>query len=135
MTKALQNREIFQQVVDLLQQARQQVLRTVNSTMVLTYFDIGRIIVEEEQKGKERADYGKQFLKGLSEQLNSEFGKGFSVVNLESMRKFYIIYSNSSLLNRILDISDSVEEKSQSMTGELDYHNLHTYYNDICIIL
>ena len=125
MTKALQNREIFQQVVDLLQQARQQVLRTVNSTMVLTYFEIGRIIVEEEQKGKERADYGKQLLKGLSEQLNSEFGKGFSVVNLESMRKFYIIYSNSSLLTRILNISDSVEEKPQSVTVELENHILY----------
>ena len=125
MTKDFQNKELFQQVVDLLQQARQQVLRTVNSTMVLTYFEIGRIIVEEEQKGKERADYGKQLLKGLSEQLNSEFGKGFSVVNLESMRKFYIIYSNSSLLNRFLDISDSVEEKSQSMTGELENHILY----------
>ncbi|WP_318640583.1 DUF1016 N-terminal domain-containing protein [Flavobacterium ardleyense] len=125
MSKDFQNNVILQQVVDLLQQARQQVLRTVNSTMVLTYFEIGRIIVEEEQEGKERAEYGKHLLKGLSEQLNSEFGKGFSVVNLESMRKFYIIYSNSSLLNRFLDISDSVEEKSQSMTGELENHILY----------
>ena len=134
MNKEFQNNQIFQQVVELLQQARQQVLRTVNSTMVLTYFEIGRIIVEEEQKGKERADYGKQLLKGLSEKLNCEFGKGFSVVNLESMRKFYIIYSDSSLLNRILTISDSVEKKPQSVTGELENHNLHTYYNDIYII-
>ena len=124
MTKDFQNKELFQRVVDLLQQARQQVLRTVNSTMVLTYFEIGRIIIEEEQSGKERADYGKQLLKGLSEKLNSEFGKGFSVVNLESMRKFYFIYSKSSLINRILHISDSVEEKPQSVTGELENYNL-----------
>lgn len=120
MSKDFQNNVILQRVVDLLQQARQQVLRTVNSTMVLTYFEIGRIIVEEEQSGNERADYGKQLLKGLSQRLISEFGKGFSVANLESMRKFYIIYSNSSLLNRIVDISDSVEGRSQSLTGELE---------------
>lgn len=120
MSKDFQNNVMLQRVVDLLQQARQQVLRTVNSTMVLTYFEIGRIIVEEEQSGNERADYGKQLLKGLSQRLISEFGKGFSVANLESMRKFYIIYSNSSLLNRIVDISDSVEGRSQSLTGELE---------------
>jgi len=50
---------LFQQVAELLQNARQQVLRTVNSTMVYTYFEIGRMIVEEEQSGKDRADYGK----------------------------------------------------------------------------
>ncbi|WP_369618658.1 YhcG family protein [Flavobacterium sp. CFS9] len=105
---------IFQQVVELLQNARQQVLRTVNSTMTITYFEIGRIIVEEEQSGKDRAEYGKQLLKGLSKQLTEEFGKGFSVESLDRMRKFYQIYSISSspmtkLQNRI----------SQSLTGEL----------------
>lgn len=95
----LQNKVIFQQVAELLQSARQQVLRTVNSTMTMTYFEIGRIIVEEEQNGKDRAEYGKQLLKGLSNQLAKEFGKGFSVENLERMRKFYKIYSNSSTLS------------------------------------
>jgi hypothetical protein len=61
-----QNKILFSQVVALLQNARQQVLRTVNSTMVYTYFEIGRMIVVEEQKRKERAQYGKQLLKGLS---------------------------------------------------------------------
>lgn len=95
MTRTLQNKELFQQVVDLLQNARQQVLRTINSTMVYTYFEIERIIVEEEQNGKERAEYGKQLLKGLSEELKKEFGKGFSVDNLENMRKLYLTYSIS----------------------------------------
>jgi len=54
--------------------------------MVYTYFEIGRIIVEEEQKGKERAEYGKKILKRLSQKLNKEFGRGFSVDNLENMR-------------------------------------------------
>lgn len=106
---------LFQQVVELLQNARQQVLRTVNSTMVCTYFEIGRMIVEEEQNGKDRAEYGKQILKGLSQDLTMEFGKGFSVVNLENMRKFYLAYSISETVSRILQI-----QKSQSVTGELN---------------
>jgi predicted nuclease of restriction endonuclease-like (RecB) superfamily len=114
LSDGLQNKVIFQQVAELLQNARQQVLRTVNSTMTITYFEIGRIIVEEEQNGKDRAAYGKQLLKGLSKQLTEEFGKGFSVESLDRMRKFYQIYSISSspmtkLQNRI----------PQSLTGEL----------------
>ena len=102
-----QNKILFSQVVALLQNARQQVLRTVNSTMVYTYFEIGRMIVEEEQSGKERAQYGKQLLKGLSEQLTIEFGKGFSVANLENIRKFYLAYSISETVSRILQIHNS----------------------------
>lgn len=97
MSNDLQNKVVFQQVVELLQNARQQVLRTVNSTMTITYFEIGRIIVEEEQNGKNRAEYGKQLLKGLSEKLTREFGKGFSIRNLEFIRKFYLTYSSETL--------------------------------------
>ncbi|MCV9926947.1 PDDEXK nuclease domain-containing protein [Flavobacterium sp. LS1R49] len=113
MSTDLQNKIIFQQVVELLQNARQQVLRTVNSTMTFTYFEIGRMIVEEEQNGKERAQYGKQLLKGLSQQLTKEFGKGFSVESLDRMRKFYQIYSISSSLMTKLE-----NQKKQSLTGE-----------------
>ena len=113
MSKDLQNKILFQQVAELLQNARQQVLRTVNSTMVCTYFEIGRMIVEEEQSGKDRAEYGKQILKGLSQQLTNEFGKGFSIRNLEFIRKFYLTYSISETVSRILQI-----QKSQSLTGE-----------------
>lgn len=88
--------------------------------MTYTYFEIGRMIVEEEQNGKERAEYGKQILKGLSQQLTNEFGKGFSVINLENMRKFFLIYSNSSSLMRILDIVNASFQIPQSVTGNLD---------------
>ncbi len=115
MSKNLQNKELFQQVVALLQNARQQVLRTVNSTMTCTYFEIGRMIVEEEQSGKERAEYGKQILKGLSEQLTKEFGKGYSIRNLEQIRKFYLIYINSTTLLRIFNI-----QKTQTLSAELE---------------
>ena len=133
MSKELQNKELFQQVVVLLQNAQQQVLRTVNSTMTYTYFEIGRMIVEEEQNGKERAEYGKQILKGLSQQLTNEFGKGFSVESLDRMRKFYKIYSNSSSLTRILEIVNSSSLLtnfdngiSQSVTREFNTQKTQT---------
>ncbi|MEA9412081.1 PDDEXK nuclease domain-containing protein [Flavobacterium sp. PL02] len=107
MSTDLQNKVIFQQVVELLQNARQQVLRTVNSMMTITYFEIGRMIVEEEQNGKDRAEYGKQLLKGLSQQLTKAFGKGFSVDNLQNIRKFYLVYSISETVSSILEIKNS----------------------------
>jgi predicted nuclease of restriction endonuclease-like (RecB) superfamily len=138
VSENLQNKIIFQQVVELLQNARQQVLRTVNSTMVYTYFEIGRVIVEEEQNGKDTSEYGKQILKGLSKQLINEFGKGFSVDVLERIRKFYLIYSKSATLLRILEIKNSEsplrnleEQISQSLPAEFnkfDYQTLSSFF-------
>ncbi len=107
----IQNHNFLTQIVNLLQSARQQILRTVNKTMVITYFEIGRMIVEEEQNGKERADYGKSILKELSKVLTKEFGKGFSVYNLERMRKFYFTYKNRNIEN---DISATMSRKSKT---------------------
>lgn len=135
MSNDLQNKVIFQQVAELLQNARQQVLRTVNSTMTITYFEIGRIIVEEEQNGKDRAEYGKQLLKSLSRELTKEFGKGFSIDNLENMRRLYLTYSNSESLTRILQIqkAQSLTEEfksqnTQSVTTQLDYQTLSSFF-------
>lgn len=100
-SKSSLNKTFYSQIVNLLQSARTKVVRSVNQTMVLTYFQIGKMIVEEEQDGKERADYGKEILKGLSTVLSKEFGKGFSVDNLENMRKFYLAYQISETLSRI----------------------------------
>jgi predicted nuclease of restriction endonuclease-like (RecB) superfamily len=133
LSKEVQNIMLFHQVAELLQNARQQVLRTVNSTMTFTYFEIGRMIVEEEQNGKDRAEYGKQVLKGLSEQLTSEFGKGFSIDILERIRKFYLVYSKSETLLRILNIQNSEtllriseDRKSQSLITELQNEKTQT---------
>ena len=114
MSNDLQNKVIFQQVAELLQNARQQVLRTVNSTMTITYFEIGRIIVEEEQNGKDRAEYGKQLLKGLSQQLTKEFGKGFSVDNLQNMRRLYLVYS---IPETVSSISNDVNQKYETVSN------------------
>lgn len=84
---------LLQSIRELIQQARQQIKRSVNSTMVQTYWQIGRLIVEDEQKGESRAEYGKQQLQQLSARLTEEFGKGFDVTNLRNMRRFYQAFS------------------------------------------
>lgn len=86
------NNEFYSKISEILQFARNKVIQTVNTTMVETYFEIGRLIIEEEQSGSERAEYGKQILKELSNKLTLEFGKGFSEDNLSNMRKFYLVY-------------------------------------------
>lgn len=93
MEKSLKNKQLYEKIAGLLHTARQNVVRTVNQTMVYTYYEIGRMIVEDEQKGKERAEYGKQVLNELSLRLTLEFGKGFSKRNLEQMRQLYLTYS------------------------------------------
>ena len=118
MTNKPSNTRFHSQIVDLLQYARNKVIRTVNQTMVMTYFEIGRMIVEEEQDGKERADYGKQILKELSDVLTKEFGKGFSVDNLENMRRFYLVYGKSETLSRI---SESAISETSSRSFDLSW--------------
>ncbi|MEZ5009600.1 MAG: PDDEXK nuclease domain-containing protein [Chitinophagales bacterium] len=124
MKKTPTNKKFFSQVVDLLQSARSKVVRAVNQTMVTTYFEIGKMIVEEEQGGKERADYGKQVLNELSEVLSKEFGKGFSATNLKQMRQFYLVYSiGQTLSDDSIRISkkpsaDSENIKSQTLSAE-----------------
>lgn len=90
----IQNKtEIFyQNILNISKNSREKVLKTVNVTMVKTYFEIGRLILEEEQKGEYRATYGKELLKNLSIRLTKEFGKGFSETNLKQMKTFYDVY-------------------------------------------
>ena len=88
----------------LLQNARNKVYATINTTMTETYWQIGKRIVEQEQGGENRAKYGKSLLKNLSVELSKEFGKGFSVDNLENMRKFYSAYSKSETVSRKLKL-------------------------------
>lgn len=102
----LQN-QLIDKVSALLEIARKRVASTVNQTMVYTYFEIGRMIVEEEQNGEARAEYGKGLLKELSSHLTERFGRGFSEDNLSNMRKFYHTYSSNS-------ISETLSRKSQN---------------------
>src|SRR5262245_19780186 len=79
---------LYRQVRDILAAARDRAWHAVNSVMVEAYWEIGRVIVEEEQAGKGRADYGKRVVERLSERLTVEFGKGFDRSNLFHMRAF-----------------------------------------------
>ena len=94
-----------QQIIILLEESRKKIVSNVNTTMVQTYFEIGRNIVEYEQQGNARAKYGKQVINKLSQRLTLHFGKGFSVDNLENMRKFYLNYKNSETLSRNFTLS------------------------------
>lgn len=83
---------MMNEIRELLKTARQRVAVQVNTELLSTYWNIGRIIVEHEQQSKDRAEYGKQLLKELSKALTNEFGKGFSVSNIQFMRRFYQTY-------------------------------------------
>src|SRR5690554_1148986 len=118
MKNDLLNTKFFSQIVDLLQSARSNVVRTINQTMVLTYFEIGRMIVEEEQEGKDRAVYGKNLLQDLSKVLTKEFGRGFSETNLKQMRQFYLAYSISSTVLRISEKGQTLSRSEERRVGK-----------------
>lgn len=101
----LTNNNIYQEIKELLYSAKNRVYQTINTTMTQTYFQIGKRIVEEEQGGEIRAEYGKSLLKLLSVQLINEFGKGFSVDNLENMRRFYLAFQKSETVSRKFELS------------------------------
>jgi len=107
----LQTKDLFQNIKTLLHSARNQVVRAVNTTMVQTYFEIGRLIVEHEQQGNVKAEYGAETLQTLSDQLASEFGKGFSVTNLKQMRTFYLTYQKCQTLSDESQKSETVSRK------------------------
>ena len=89
---------IFEEIKGLINNSRDRVYSTVNTEMLNLYWNIGKIIMEI-QNGNERATYGKSVLENLSQKLTNEFGKGFSVDNLEKMRKFYNVFPNSETLS------------------------------------
>jgi predicted nuclease of restriction endonuclease-like (RecB) superfamily len=84
---------LFENIKNLIKESQNRIITAITNTMSLTYFEIGRMIVEEEQKGELRANYGKQIIKTLSVKLTKDFGQGFSMRNIEQMRQFYIAYS------------------------------------------
>jgi len=88
----LTNPQLLTALRDLLQHSRTALQKSVNSAMVLTYWQVGQLIVEDEQQGESRAAYGKQVLKELAVELTGEFGKGFDLTNLRKMRQFYLVF-------------------------------------------
>ena len=102
---------ILSDVVELLEQSRRLTARSVNAIMTATYWEIGRRIVEVEQKGEERAEYGEELLKRLSKDLTDKFGRGFSRQNLQQMRLFYSTWQISQTLS-------AKSEKCQTLSGK-----------------
>ena len=98
------NNSMVLEIRELLENARKNVAQQVNTQLLTTYWNIGRIIVEYEQQNQIRADYGKQTLRELSKELTREFGKGFSRSNLQNMRAVYLAY-----------------EKCQTVSGKLSW--------------
>ena len=91
------NNIFLDKVSMVVEEARKNVKTAVNIMMVYTYFEIGRMIVEEEQSGSNRAEYGKYIIKNLSIFLTENYGKGYSVDNLKLMRRFYSIYCEDTI--------------------------------------
>ena len=85
--------ELVNEIKELIINARNKVAQQVNETLVDTYWNIGKVIVEKEQSGQIKAEYGKSVLLNVSKRLSKEIGKGFSKSNLFNMRKFYLMYS------------------------------------------
>ena len=107
--------QLAEKIEVLVTEARKKVASVANTAQVYTYYEIGRYIIEDEQGGKVRAEYGKGVLKRVSERLTERLGKGWSVDTLEKTRRFYIQYSNSATLSR-----KSQNDKSATLLRKSD---------------
>ncbi|MEK6616212.1 MAG: DUF1016 N-terminal domain-containing protein, partial [Bacteroidota bacterium] len=123
MTLRKNNTKLISQIRELILNARQAAYRNVNLLQALTNFLVGKTIVEYEQQGKNRAEYGKAQLQSISRKLTKEFGRGYSTDNLELMRAFYLVYQKrieiilppiSETVSRKSLGKDSIEQKKSS---------------------
>lgn len=115
-------------VVELLEKARRTSVRSVNAVMTATYWEVGRRIVEHEQRGLDRARYGEKLLQRLSKDLTQKFGRGFGVVNLSQMRRFYQLWPAGRIIQTLSEetsiskgtgkIFQTASEKSLWRKGE-----------------
>lgn len=108
------NQGLLKNVKTLIETARKEAYKSINLITLQTNFEIGRLIVEEEQRGKERAEYGDHLISNLSKELTKTFGRGFSISNLKNMRLFYIKYQKSQSLTGQF-------EKCQTVSGKLSW--------------
>ncbi len=111
---------LYKKASSYIDHARQNIQRTVNIEIVKAYWMIGRDIIEEEQLGKDRADYGQNVLKSLSQYLTKQYQRGFSVDTLERARKFYLVYQmdHEQKSAAVLRISENSNERSVSMVQQ-----------------
>lgn len=112
---------LLSEIREIVTQARSQAYSAVNTAMVRAYWLIGKRIVKEEQNGQERAQYGRQIMKTLSKALTAEFGKGFSVTNIQYFRQFYLAFPINEIQHPGCADSDAI--KYQTLSGEFDKIN------------
>jgi hypothetical protein len=98
----LENVNLYADIAGIIDRTKNAVRTTENTAMVITYWNIGRLLVENEQSGKQRAEYGQQKLKKMSEKLTQEFGKGFDNSNLKIIRQFYTLFSKGGTVSHQL---------------------------------
>ena len=115
---------LYEKIANVIDQAHQMIVTTVNTAEVYSKYKIGRYIIEDEQDGNYRAQYGKAVLSALSTRLTERYGKGWSVDTLEQTRRLYITYSNSATPLRKLD---SPTEISETLSRKSDYQPLIVY--------
>lgn len=120
------NKDIYSSIKKLMDNARNKVARKVNNILIQTYWEIGRIIVEEEQGNSYRAEYGKQLITDLSKKLTKEYGNGFSRTNLQNMRNFYLLYPICQTLSGKLSWSHYCELLSISDDNKRSFYEKET---------
>jgi hypothetical protein len=132
MKKELSKRHsIYKKIREIIENARTRALYAVNTEMVRAYWLIGKEIVEEEQKGKRRAEYGISLVKELSLRLTAEFGKGFTETNLKYMRQFYLTYPKLYALRRESEKSHALRDESAKRYA-LRHELTWTHYRLLC---
>jgi predicted nuclease of restriction endonuclease-like (RecB) superfamily len=89
--------QLLKNIRSIIETSRHNIVREINETIIKTYYEIGRLLIENEQKGKIRAEYSEQTINYIALQLAKEFGRGFSATNLRSMRSFYLSYKESQI--------------------------------------
>lgn len=113
---------LLDRIANILVEARRKVVREINKAQVLAYREVGREIIEFEQKGRTRAEYGEELIKRLSKDMTEKSGKGFSDRNLEQMRKFYLPFSQKpQTLSAIPAIRQTVSDEFKPMLSWSHY--------------
>lgn len=116
-TKADSEESLYQRVATILDEARRRVARTVNTEMVLAYWQIGRELVEIEQHGEERAEYGTALIQRVATRLARNYGKGFSLPNLKRMKQFFLAFPQGSAFRRLEEGSLSADQSASVQKG------------------
>ena len=118
---------LSERVITLIEEARRKVASVANIALVYTYYEIGRMIVEDEQGGNVRAGYGEKILEDLSSKLTQRFGRGWSKENLKLMRRFFVEYSNS--VNTVYQIAPGSKNEAENECAGKTVRTV----NDFCL--